>query len=147
MAMPRPRRFIPELAGSSACTSCLKRASERLLARFAMPGEPLVADLPLVTDEMTRDLYESLGNGIVVEPGDSAAVAELKGIVTRLKDEAEVYLGTGRGLSDYIGYLKQRQRMEVRYREDIMRDYSMEEAADMLRMMGFRQPQEEVESN
>ena len=127
-----------ELADGVSCTSCLKRASERLLARFAMPGEPLPDNLPPVDETLAEDFYESLWEGIVIEPGDSTAIAELKGIVVKLKEEAEVYLRTGRGLTDYIGYLRQRQRMEVRYRQEIMRDYSGEEAAGMLRSMGFR---------
>lgn len=138
VAQPRPRRFMPEFAHGMTATNSLKRASERLLAFFAMPGEPLPDNLPPVDDTLTEDFYESLGEDILVEADDSVAVAELKGIVARLKNEAEVYLRTGRGLTDYIDYLRQRQRMEVRYRQEIMRDYSGEEAAGMLRSMGFR---------
>ena len=137
-ARPRPRRFIPELADTCMVTGCLERASERLLARFAMPGEPLPAELPPMSEALMEDFYESLGREIIVAPGDSAAEAELKGIVARLKEEAEVYLRTGRGLADYIGYLRHRQQMENRYRQEIIRDYSGEEAIGMLRAMGFR---------
>ena len=138
VARPRPRRFMQEFADGHSYTGCLNRASERLLARFAMPGEPLPNDLPPVTDSLTEDFYESLGEDIMVEPNDSPAVAELKGIVARLKDEAEVYLRTGKGLVDYIGYLRQRQQMEVRYRQEIIREYPEDESVGMLRAMGFR---------
>ena len=56
---------------------------------------------------------------------DAADIAELKRIVAGLKDEADLYLRSGSGISDFLKFLKLRQKMESECRQRIVEEAVM----------------------
>ena len=138
VAKPIPRRYIPSLAGTIASTNFFERKSENLLAKFAMPGVP-VDDTTVETAELIEDFFDSLESDIIIKSDDPGDVATLKRIVAGLKSEAELYLRNGSGLTDFFRFLKERQRMESEYRQNVIRDNSRSDANSLLKSLGFRE--------
>ena len=123
-ARPHPRKYIKSLAGRLDRVDCFGHVSENYLARFAMPGVA-VAGPDAVPAELIGDLRDALESEIVIRADDAADIAELKRIVAGLKDEADLYLRSGSGISDFLKFLKLRQKMESECRQRIVEEAVM----------------------
>jgi len=112
-------------------------AGERMLAKFARPGERIS-----LSDEEKAQfpaaVFEAINHQTTVDEGESSETRELKGVVAGLKEEAEVYIRTGSGLSDYLVFLFERQKMEAEAREKIINENQPGEANRILSAMRLK---------
>jgi len=148
VARPRARKpisgmypFTQELGELFA--AAFEHPAEAYLARFAQPGlevPPLAegAAMELLED----DLQDALDDPIVIRAEDPRSVAELKRIVSGLKEEVSLLLASGKSLGEVRSWLEGRQRMEAAYRKQIIRRVddgliSLDEANSLLVSMGF----------
>lgn len=130
-AIVLPRHQIPALAPemlSSSIDRLFPDPLDRLLARYAQPG------LMIPWSNSVSDAG--------VEPA-ADAVAELRGVVSGMRREADGFLRIGRTLSDLETFLKERQRMEAEYRESVglrvkSGSLSREKANQALSAMGLK---------
>ena len=108
-----------------------------MLAKFARPGERI----SLSDEEKTQfpaAVFEAINHQTTVDEGESSETRELKGVVAGLKEEAEVYIRTGSGLSDYLVFLFERQKMEAEAREKIINENQPDEANRILSAMRLK---------
>jgi len=117
--------------------------SEAYLARFAQPGVevPRLPDEEVV-DMLGDDMQDALDDPIALLPDDARAVADLKRIVSGLKEEVALLLASGKTPMEVKNWLEGRQRMEADYRRHLVRrledgELTSEEANGMLESMGF----------
>lgn len=138
-----PRRDLPPTAVD------FDFESERVLAMFARPGD---AAIFAATNEAANaelfasDLAASLDVKLRVLPTDSEDAVALKRIVSGMKDECRMAIACGDSAEVIYKRLCARQRMEVSYREGLLRGLKMksstltlEEANSSLRAMGQRE--------
>lgn len=148
IARPRARKPIPGLSPFSKALGKLfaetfVHPAESYLARFAQPGLEVPALLEgRVMEMLEDDLRDALDDSIVIRAEDSREVAELKRIVSGLKEETALLLNSGKTLEEVKNWLEGRQRMEADYRKQIIRRcedgmLSQEEANSLLISMGF----------
>lgn len=148
VARPRARKPVSGMYPFSQevgerLAAAFEHPAEAYLARFAQPGVgvpplPERAAMELLED----DLQDALDDPIVIRAEDSRAVAELKRIVSGLKEEVSLLLTSGKTLGEVRSWLEGRQRMEAAYREQIIRRsedglISLDEANRLLVSMGF----------
>jgi hypothetical protein len=120
-AKPRARKQIGlgALCESYPLETIFIHPSEALLARFAEPGR--LCDFDVGGDtELSEDFRDALDDTITIEDDDTPEIAELKRIVTGIKDEARMMVASGKSFEDCIAYFKAQQEMEYRYRESII---------------------------
>ena len=96
-----------------------------------------------VNDELMRDFEANLCSSIVVYDGDTPEIAELKGIVAGMKEDAQRYLSMSNGMRRLAIWLEERQLMEQGYRESFLvrvkkGEMKAEDVNDMFRAMGMR---------
>lgn len=91
---------------------------ERLLARYAQPGE-IPSDTTIDWRHFTDDM---LSHEIVVLESDSREVNELKRIVMWMKEELWQYVNSGATKADYARRLGDRLQQEVSIRETARRN-------------------------
>ena len=148
IARPLARRPIPGLSPFSKTIGKLfaetfVHPAESYLARFAQPGlEVPSLQGGKVMEMLEDDLRDALDDPIVIRAEDSREVAELKRIVSGLKEETALLLNSGKTLEEVKNWLEGRQRMEADYRKQIIRRFedgmlSQEEANSLLISMGF----------
>ena len=148
IARPRARRPIPGLHPFSKAMDKLFAATfahpaEAYLARFAQPGLEVPAiSAGKVIEMLEDDLRDTLDDPIIIRTEDPREVAELKRIVSGLKEETALLLNSGKSLEEIKNWLEGRQRMEADYRKQIIRRnedgmLSLEEANGLLVSMGF----------
>lgn len=148
VARPRARKPIPGFERLSRQTEerfsrMFNHPSEAYLARFAQPGleVPSLAEVA-VMELLEDDLQDALDDPIVIKAEDSRSVAELKRVVSGLKEEVSLLLASGKSLGEVRSWLEGRQRMESAYRRQIVRRVddgliSLDEANSLLVSMGF----------
>ena len=93
-------------------------AADSFLALFAQPGrteyEAFVAlDSPLTEETLTREAPPPVD-------GDSEWVVKLKMILATMKEESAALIKNGKTPSEIVVWLRERQRMEVAYRQQIL---------------------------
>ena len=140
LAQPQPRRWI-KLPASVEYSELFKYRHEVYLACYAMPG--VVMGKTEVSDELMQDFVANLGSSIVVYDGDTPEIAELKGIVAGMKEDAQRYLSMSNGMRRLAIWLEERQLMEQGYRESFLvrvkkGEMKAEDVNDMFRAMGMR---------
>ena len=114
IAKPRPRKMALEIPDEKQLAQIFKHPSECYLARYAMIGD--VRNLPGVdVAELEEDFYDAIDEDIYIEPSDSSAVVDLKRIVAGLKNEVEMFIDSGKTMTDVLKYFDDRQRMENAY--------------------------------
>ena len=141
--LPLPRRFIPELATPSNYPplGVFEHLHEQFLALYAMPGMN-VAATAMPTTEILSDFEKNLGSPIIASDNDLPPIAELKGIVAGMKEDAKKYIGINDGIKRFCEELHGRQEMERSYREQFVRrvhrqELTREEANKVFAAMGL----------
>jgi hypothetical protein len=148
IARPRARKPIPEFHPFSKAMGKLfaetfVHPAEAYLARFAQPGLEVPAlSAGKVMEMLEDDLRDALDDPVIIRTDDPREVAELKRIVSGLKEEVALLLNSGKSLEEVKNWLEGRQRMEADYRKQIIRRnedgmLSLEEANGLLVSMGF----------
>lgn len=105
--------------------------TERVMASFASPGDnapfggrdPSDATISSGVLVLVPDFDESLRTPICVEPDDSPEAVKVKRIVTGMKDEARQMVASGRTSVAVFEFFMARQRMEIAYRQKLVRDF------------------------
>ena len=115
-AAPLPRQAIPgdRARIEAARETAFKSPAERLLARFAEPGRMVENGFSSPAHE---DFKACLREPIRIASTDFTEVVDLKRIVTGMKCEMRAYLAGGGTVAQYLAELKNRQRLEISYRE------------------------------
>lgn len=145
LATSRPRHQMPGVDVRLVAESGFDRASDAFLARFAQPGiivggEPTMDEIVAIVD----DLADSLEDEVVIAKGDSAELADLKRVVSGIRDEVRMLVRGGRSVGEAVRYLVERSRMEIRYAADVQNgEGSQVEKAEKLRSMGLPDGTEE----
>lgn len=143
LARPRPRRQVAGLEGV-VLSNAFAYASECWLAAYACPGR----EVPPVSAEdrqrIADDLVDALADEIAILESDPPSVADLKRIVSGMKDEAALFINGGRSALDHLLWIEGRQRMEAEYRRNIAArvrrgEMSPHDAARQLEAMGLRE--------
>lgn len=139
VASARPRHYFD--LPTNDLSTIFRHTSEIWLAKFARPGVKIESsELP---DDFAEDILDAIEDPIVIFADDPKDVAEFKRIVTGMKDEAAVILGSGKGAGDVADFIKARQDMELSWRLDIERKLregkvTREEAERGLSAMGLK---------
>ena len=142
VAKPRPRRWL-EHRQDFAYDKIFSHPSEAFLARFAEPGFVPADKVPPFSEALKEDLLDCLADEILLSPSENESVAALKRIVSGLKSEVEMMLGSGMTVEEVIARFEERQKMEVEHRERILQDLSTgritrDEASRNLARIGLR---------
>lgn len=96
----------------------LPRPAERVLAGFAVPGDPPPEHVD--AEAFRADLTGALASALLVEPADSPAAVALKRVVTGLKEEAALYRRNGNSAREILELFLRRQEMECSYRAQLV---------------------------
>lgn len=146
IARPLPRRQIANAVSPLFVPDgTFRYQSEKALIPFAQPGrlDYTNAIINLTSTEFAEDFYDALGNDIWIEQNDSRSIAELKRIVTSLKEEAEMMYSSGKSIPEIFEYFSQRQKIESRHRRQIIEEHTRgtrtkEEVNTDLSIMGLQ---------
>lgn len=106
----------------------LTRPAERVLAGFAVPGDPPPEDVD--AEAFRADLTGALASALVVEPSDSPEAVALKRVVTGLKEEAALYRRNGNSAREILELFLRRQEMECAYRAQLVGELPAADAPD-----------------
>lgn len=148
LARPRARKPIAGLVKFSdgldkLLSATFTHPAEVYVARFAQPGlEVPPTDEKATLDMLEYDLQDALDDPIFILSDDSRAIADLKRIVSGIKEEVSLLLTSGKSIEDVRVWLEGRQKMEADYRQQIVSrleigELSADEANGMLVSMGF----------
>ena len=138
VAKPRPRKWI-ERENEFLYEQIFEHPAEAFLAKFAEPGFLPNGVMPQLTDAVREDFYDSLADDIPLVRGEPVEIASLKRIVAGMKQEAEMSIGGGMSVDDFVTRLQERQRMEIAYRAEIMSGAgTAQEKAEKLHKIGFK---------
>lgn len=120
IAKPRPRKQLVIPDGVNINSIDTLRRGELILAKFAQPGKIVEdSEIPKSAEE---DLRDCLDEDIIINDDDEAWVADLKRILAGLKNEVKMLVSGGKAISGVIEYYKTRQKMEARFKADILKD-------------------------
>lgn len=138
IATPLPRKQV-SVAGVDLA-SVFKYEAERYLARFASPG----ALDDVATKSLPGDIVEALKSPITIQDDDSQEVVDLKRVVAGIKEDASLFLASGKSLTDIDEWLVLRQHMEADFRRQLIggrdRDRFSKDAINAkLRAMGLQE--------
>ena len=106
-----------------------KFAAEVYLAQYAEPGRPSqmprqshLSHLSQMSQEArAAEFEECLKEPIRIASNDFTEIVDLKRIVTGMKNEMRAYLSGGGTVSQYLGELAKRQKLEISYRDNAER--------------------------
>ena len=97
-------------------TNLFAYAAEFHLAKFAEPGKTVNVKVEDIS-ALEQSFKECLKQPIRCYSNEHSEYIDLKRIVTGMKRELEKYLHDGGTVTEYLGELVKRQRLEVSYRE------------------------------
>lgn len=97
---------------------------DRYLAAYAQPG--WIAIPPNFTADEIARFKEDLSQDIAFNDNDSEVVAQLKGIISSMRQEMKEYLNKGGSIEGYLVFLDERQARERELRK---KAYEMVESA------------------
>ena len=138
IAKAKPRKWL-EHDKEFLYSSIFTHPSEAYLAHFAEPGFIPNAGIPQLTQAIREDFYDSLSEDILLVQGEDEKISALKHIVSGMKQDAEMSLGSGMTVDDFATRLIERQYMEAEHRNGILRsDGSVEDKNVRLRKLGMR---------
>ena len=138
-----PRHFIPHKEINKSHKNQFIFNSEKFLLHFCVPARRMDKDA-FDFNIIASDLLEAINTPITKTENDSPIDIEIKGIVTSLKNEADLIIKSGRSPSEVLMYFVDRQKMEYEHRrrivEQVQRGEMEKEAANSLfRSMGFEE--------